>query len=256
MKLAVIDTPNMLDAEGVPDLLGTLTGDKPDIAMLSELPFDQLDVQSSTYDMVSSLMRHDQGIRELASVRPDIAFVLTRPVSGGTRLFNTCIIILTDGTIVEIQDKQILTKEVLPSEPDHFDPGPSRHGRIVFKDWKIATLFGSEVIFPELSRAHGRAGANLIFVPRSTLGDQTIWRVSLQMAAIFSGAYVASANKTSDGFGGGSMIIAPNGKILAETDRDNPIAIVDIDLETSTSAKKDYPANQHRIPQIPKEDQW
>ena len=82
---------------------------------------------------------------------------------------------------------------------------------------------------------------NIIAVPRAT-GSHERWVVASRMAAIASGAFVISSNRAEDQwFGGCSLVVGPDGDVLASTSRQAPFATVDIDLAESTRAKKTYP---------------
>ena len=67
------------------------------------------------------------------------------------------------------------------------------------------------------------------------------------MAAVSSGAYVLTSNRSGQGqdgktqFGGRGMIIDPDGAILAQTSGERPFATANIDPEAAASAKSTYP---------------
>src|SRR6476646_11748593 len=93
----------------------------------------------------------------------------------------------------------------------------------------------------------GNAGATIIGVPRAT-GDHQRWQIASQMAAIASGAFVLTSNRSGQSqddasviFGGLSMIIDPDGLILSQTGSDKQFATAAIDLTASTAARVTYP---------------
>lgn len=60
---------------------------------------------------------------------------------------------------------------------------------------KIGILLCTELMFNEHARHYGRAGADLIVVPRATRQSQEKWVTAGSMAAIVSGSYVVSSNR-------------------------------------------------------------
>lgn len=107
---------------------------------------------------------------------------------------------------------------------------------------RLATLICTEVITSGAAAGLGRAGAQLIAVPRAT-GGHARWNVATRMAALSAGAYVLSANRSGDDFAGGSTIVGPDAEELARTSADDPIAVLDIDLADADRAKLTYPRN-------------
>jgi predicted amidohydrolase len=67
------------------------------------------------------------------------------------------------------------------------------------------------------------------------------------MAAIASGAFVLTSNRSGQGqdgkmqFGGRGMIVDPDGTIVAQTTGERPFATANIELESAASAKTTYP---------------
>ncbi|MEL6677953.1 MAG: carbon-nitrogen hydrolase family protein, partial [Pseudomonadota bacterium] len=227
--------------------------------LLPELPFGPWLAEADEFDRdraVFSLTRHDQGLRALASTGAGIAFITSRPMSGGTRLFNTAVILHPSGAVDSLHDKQVFSDTPGWHETTHFVPGPVRSGRLTVGRWRIATLLSAEAMFPELARAHGRAGADLILVPRASGADVELWRISLRMAALASGSFVASANKVGGCFTGGGMIVAPDGTVLTETTPDAPVGLADLDRSVSLAAKTHFPTCLRPSPALPREDLW
>jgi N-carbamoylputrescine amidase len=104
----------------------------------------------------------------------------------------------------------------------------------------LATLICTEIMVSAAPRALGRAGVQLIAVPRATGGHRR-WEVATQMAAISAGAFVATANRRGRDLTGGSWIIDPDGDELARTDAATPIVTIEIDLSEADNAKLTYP---------------
>ncbi|MEX2559196.1 MAG: nitrilase-related carbon-nitrogen hydrolase, partial [Pirellulales bacterium] len=91
----------------------------------------------------------------------------------------------------------------------------------------VGMLICYDMVFPEAPRCLALAGADMIFHP--TLGGAAIGAAELSLAAFRTRAvenfvYIVVAQR-----GSGSMIISPRGKVLAEAEGQDSLAIADID---------------------------
>jgi predicted amidohydrolase len=92
----------------------------------------------------------------------------------------------------------------------------------------IGMLICYDMVFPEAARCLALAGADIVFVP--TLGgaavtdDPELDRAAFRIRAVENFVYLVVAQR-----GGGSMIISPQGKILAEAQGADSLAIAEID---------------------------
>ncbi|MGW4125229.1 carbon-nitrogen hydrolase family protein [Nocardia sp. NPDC004711] len=96
--------------------------------------------------------------------------------------------------------------------------------------------------FPEGSRSYALLGADLIFVPTASYRDSIIdelWKAELQTMAFQNSVYVAGVNKVGPVLGqpvqtglrypGLSMIIDPQGRVLAECGDREEVAFAEVD---------------------------
>lgn len=125
-------------------------------------------------------------------------------------------------------------------EATWFDHDVPTVGPIEDDGLRLATLICTEIMVSVAPRALGHAGVQIIAVPRATGGHRR-WEVATQMAAISSGAFVASANRRGGNFAGGSWIIGPDGEERARTNANTPIVTIEIDLAEADNAKLTYP---------------
>jgi predicted amidohydrolase len=92
----------------------------------------------------------------------------------------------------------------------------------------VGMLICYDMVFPEATRCLALAGADVVFVP--TLGgaavtdDPELDRAAFRVRAVENFVYLVVAKR-----GGGSMIISPHGKILAEAQGADSLAIAEID---------------------------
>jgi predicted amidohydrolase len=105
--------------------------------------------------------------------------------------------------------------------------------------WRFATLAGAEVFpigasWPEARRAH--------------------WRALLIARAIENQAYVVGVNRVGRdpalSYAGGSMIIAPDGAIIAEAGREPAVLVADLDLESLRQWRAEFPALRDVRPEL------
>ncbi len=142
-------------------------------------------------------------------------------------------------------------KTILPEEPGFheqswYEAGDERPTVREVGGVRIGVLLCSELMATDRARWLGQDGAQVICVPRATT-DQEYWVVAARMAAIASGAYVLSSNRSGQSvtdeetIGGRSLIVGPDGTVLGETSRGKPFATSEIDLAVADRAKQTYP---------------
>jgi deaminated glutathione amidase len=110
-----------------------------------------------------------------------------------------------------------------------------------------------DVRFPELFRALGASGAQILAVPSAFTGPtgQAHWETLLRARAIENLCYViAPAQSGFHANGretyGDSMIIDHWGRVLARLPRGRGVVLAEIDLEAQEDVRKNFPALQHR----------
>lgn len=91
----------------------------------------------------------------------------------------------------------------------------------------VGMLICYDLVVPETARCLALAGADIIFFPTmggAAIGDGDIGLQALRVRAAENHVYLVVAFR-----GSGSMIISPRGKILAQADGEDGLAIADID---------------------------
>jgi N-carbamoylputrescine amidase len=110
----------------------------------------------------------------------------------------------------------------------------------------IGFMICSDLWFTEHARGYARQGIHLLANPRATENSSVDkWIAGGRAAAVMSGAYCISSNRTGESggvqWGGGGWVIDPDGAILAVTTDEQPFVTVDIDPGLAESAKSGYP---------------
>lgn len=174
----------------------------------------------------------------------------------GDRLANRSFLFDPSGKIVARYDKihmfdATLSEKEFYRESDNFKSGTS--AVIAETPWgKIGLTICYDVRFPHLYRALAKAGASIITVPAAftaTTGKMH-WHVLTRARAIETGCFVLAPAQcgTHDGQRqtyGHSLIIAPNGEILAEAGEEPGIIMAELDLGKVTEARRMLPSLEH-----------
>ena len=114
---------------------------------------------------------------------------------------------------------------------------------------KLGFAICYDLRFPQLFRAEALAGAEVLTVPAAFTRQtgQAHWHLLLRARAIENGAFVIAAAQGGlheDGREtfGHSLIVDPWGRMLAETDHDEPgVIVAEIDTALSAQARKKIP---------------
>jgi predicted amidohydrolase len=91
----------------------------------------------------------------------------------------------------------------------------------------VGMLICYDLVIPETARALALGGADIIFFPTmgtAAIGDDDIGVQALRVRAVENFVYLVVAQR-----GAGAMIISPQGKILAQAEGPDGLAIADID---------------------------
>jgi predicted amidohydrolase len=175
--------------------------------------------------------------------------------SGDGGAFNRSILFKPDGKIAARYDKIHLFDVQLGGaetyrESATFAPGAEAVMAEGPQGAKLGLTICYDVRYPELYRALGSAGSEIIFVPAAFTKPTGMvhWEVLLRARAIETGAFVVAAAQGGvheDGRStwGHSTIIGPWGEVVAKLDHDNPgVLIADLDLDEVQTARSKIPA--------------
>jgi len=91
----------------------------------------------------------------------------------------------------------------------------------------VGMLICYDMIFPETARALALGGADVIFHPTlggAAIGDGDISRAAFRTRAVENFVYIVVSER-----GAGSMIVSPQGKIIAEAQGADSLAVADVD---------------------------
>ena len=178
------------------------------------------------------------------------------------RVYNSSLAFSPAGECVACYDKIHLF--CFDNGSEHFDEArvikPGRHGvrfPITARDgqvWQVGLSVCYDLRFPELYRAHARAGADLLLVPSAftyTTG-KAHWELLLRARAVENLAYVlapAQGGRHENGrrTWGHSMCIDPWGQVLAQQAEGPGVVLGDLDAGHLRQLRGQLPALDHRV---------
>lgn len=249
IRAAVVEAPDGLMPAGTEwdAMVRAIVAEAPDLLVMNEMPFGPWIAARPGFDSSAAsaaVVAHDAGIAALAALGLP-AIVTSRPVAHGDHLVNEAVLI-AGGVVTALHRKQLFPEEPGWHEQQWFSGDAS--GYRVHDVAGVATgvLLCTELMANERARAYGQAGAELIVVPRATDRGEGQWQIAGAMAAIVSGCYVLSANRsgqtgTGPEFGGGGFAFDPQGQLLGETGEGRTVATVSIDPARARAQKSAYP---------------
>lgn len=228
----------------------------PTLFLLNEMPFGDW-LASDPIPDPARLRRshelHELGLQRLEQLGAPIVLG-TRPAFELGRSVNQGFVWQADSGA-----RPVHTKQYFPDEKGYYEARWFERGETHFRladagGLRLGFLICTEVMFTEWARHYGRRGAHLLVVPRATPARSTErWKTAIRMAAIVSGCYVASSNRSGADrhgleFGGRGWIVEPGGRILAETSARRPVVTADVDVERVARARRDYPCYVRELP--------
>jgi len=220
---------------------------RADILITNEMPFGAWLASADRFDAAAadrSVALHERGLQALSTLEVG-AVISSWPVRLGDKLANEAYA-LENGTMRPLHRKQLFPQEPGWHEASWFQGDGGGFAVHDVAGVKVGILLCTELMFNEHARRYGRAGAELIAVPRATGQSRDKWVAAGAMAAIVSGSYVVSANRVGHSagspiFGGGGLAFGPDGDLLAGTSAEAPLVVVPLDVERSRRQKSEYP---------------
>lgn len=162
------------------------------------------------------------------------------------KFYNSTLVIAPDGTLVSQYDKVHLFAPM--AEDQYLQPGDHPH------QFKLGPTVATSVICYDLRfrrwvSANVANQATVIFVPAEWPSQRTQqWRLLVQSLAVEQQAFVVAINRvgadTANEFGGNSLIVAPDGTILAQAGSQPQIISAALDLNEVEAARKALPLQQ------------
>jgi N-carbamoylputrescine amidase len=253
LKIGVCECPAEMTAGSAAwtELAQSVARESPDLFLLNEMPFGPWIAGAAAFDeraWTTSCELHEAGLERLGDLGA-AAVAASRPREAGGRRINEAFVWTKAAGAQAVHSKQYFPDEEGYYEARWFQAG-ERHFRLAAAGpLRVGFLICTELMFNEHARSYGRSGAHLLLVPRA-VGEGSLrrWLVAMRMAAIVSGAYVLSSNRSGPDargqvFGGRGWIIDPQGDLVAQTSVVTPEVFCEIDTDFVTRAQNEYPCS-------------
>lgn len=134
------------------------------------------------------------------------------------------------------------------NEELRFQNGSQVPEPIQYGDLRIGMQICYEIGFPDISRLMVLKGANVIIYPAAFgRARYYVWDIQSKARALENGIYVIAVNRAGVDddtvfLGGHSRIVAPDGSVVCEADRDSDAVLVaEIDIDECTKARRTVP---------------
>ncbi len=175
------------------------------------------------------------------------ASLYERAEAGDGLGFNTAIVVAPDGELVARTRKLHIPVTAGYHEDRYFRPGPA--GKDAFPvlalgEARLGLPTCWDQWFPELARAYGLAGAEVLVYPTAIGSEpdhpgfdtEPLWQRVIVANGIANGTFMVAVNRTGEEspltFYGSSFISDPYGRVLAQAPRDEAAVLVaDLDLD-------------------------
>ena len=174
---------------------------------------------------------------------------------------NTALVIDADGSLLGIYRKMHIPDDPGYYEKYYFTPGDLGFPCFDTRFARVAPLICWDQWYPEAARLAALAGAQVLFYPtaigwhpaekaRDGAAQFDAWRTIQRAHAIANGLYVAAVNRvgyegppeTGIEFWGGSFVVDPFGKLLAEASHDREETfVVECDPRRIEEVRRNWP---------------
>ena len=144
----------------------------------------------------------------------------------------------------------------IPDHPRQARTGVGNDNKAESVSWTIASFICYDLRFPEIFREATKKGANFITIQAAWPAKRrSHWETLLRARAIENQVYIAAVNAVSESpdqklpLAGTSLIISPNGDILAEASHQNEEVIsAELDREAERDYRKSFPVLEGVVP--------
>jgi predicted amidohydrolase len=172
------------------------------------------------------------------------------------RLFDASLMIGSDGNLHGISKMVHIAQ--LPGfyEQDYYTPSDTGFRVYDTPFGKVGIVVCFDRHFPESVRTCAVDGASLILIPTANTMDEPrdLFECELRAAAVQNGVYIAMCNRVGiEGgtlFCGESIVVGPDGNVVAKAAHDETLTVVDIELDQAAAARRARPYLSLRRPDL------
>ncbi|TBL76654.1 carbon-nitrogen hydrolase family protein [Paenibacillus thalictri] len=165
------------------------------------------------------------------------------------RVFNTVVIVTSDGSIAGTYRKTHLYDAFGFKESDTIAPGDNLFEPIQTPFGKIGLFVCYELRFPEIARYQASRGAEVIIVPSGWVRGpmkEHHWSHLVTVRALENTVFVVACNQVSDFYSGQSLVVDPMGVPMVTGPETEALLACEIDLSRIESVRTKLPSYEHR----------
>jgi beta-ureidopropionase len=172
--------------------------------------------------------------------------------------YNCAVVIDADGEILGHYRKTHLPQVAGFWEKFFFRPGNLGYPVFQTRYAKVGVMICYDRHFPEVARALGLAGAEVVFNPSATVAglSETLWQKEQVAHAIANGYFIAANNRVGSEapwhighFYGRSYVASPYGEVLAEASRtESALLVHTVELNQVREARQRWQFYRDRRP--------
>ena len=221
----------------------------PENTFLLTLDHEVLLKRSETFDNSHCI----EGIKKFSKNNSIWFLIGATPINIDNQIYNRSILINPEGEIVSHYDKIHMFDVNLPNGESYKESDKFKAGKeIVLSKLPWANLGHSicyDLRFPNHYRQLMKKGADLLTVPSAFTKNtgERHWHILLRSRAIENFCYVLAPAQTGKHFNGRetyghSLIISPDGKILAEKENGIGFIVSEIDTEKVKKIRSEIPS--------------
>jgi predicted amidohydrolase len=164
-----------------------------------------------------------------------------------SRPLNT--LLLADGERLAAYRKIHLYDSFGYQESDTVSPGAVEPVVVDVRGFPIGLMTCYDLRFPELARALAERGAEVVVVPAAWVaGKRKVehWRTLLRARAIENTVWVVAVGQPGPRYTGHSLVVAPDGDVVAEADVDEVVIDARIDRAAVEDVRRTNPSLANR----------
>jgi len=210
-------------------LTAHVSNERSELVVLPQMPFCPSFLERHHFDFAiwqAALAAHDAGEKRLHQLAPTMV-VSSRPMDFGNERYHECFLWDEVNGVRTLHGESVANEHEVPwflaATPDFV---PTEVATVL-----LGVLFCSEFDRTAELERYAHEGVALLVTPRSVVtGESENCRENARRIALASGAYQLSSNRVSDDgrFDGGGWIIDPAGRVLCQTDAQQPFATLEV----------------------------
>ena len=199
----------------------------------------------------------DRRLLELSRAADDTVMMVGFVEEGPAAQFYNACGVYKRGRLVYLHRKVNLAATGLLAETKNYAQGGYVDTTALKDDWRLGLLIGADLWTPSLVHLAFLHGASLLVSPVSAGGEvrgdafdnPEGWQAALRFYAMAYGAPAILANRTGQeedlAFWGGSRILDPYGRVLAEAGTEPELITAELDYGEVRAARARLPTAQH-----------